>query len=137
MTRTVYTIEHRCPGCGGTATQSFAEEVGFGRLIWWESWHCPGCRHASEGDGIDRLPDELRDYVIAKEGSFRVDLHPRDKLGLMRVFRDEFGMSPSDAIAVYNLLPFGFRTSLTRTEASCIAAKFSPEIAEATIEAER
>lgn len=84
-TGTIYRSTHRCTQCGGVAEQAFAEELQPWGLSWWESWHCIECGQASEAHGRERLSDDLREIVLRAEGSFRVDVVPRDKIGLLRI----------------------------------------------------
>jgi SAM-dependent methyltransferase len=61
-----------CSACGGQQRQSFGERVHVARSTWYLSTFCEGCRAASEADGPDRLPDDLRAIELARNGRWSV-----------------------------------------------------------------
>lgn len=126
---TSITLDHRCTSCGGQAHQAFGERVSATKLWWHESWWCDGCSLRSEADGIDRLPDDLRRHTIAAEGSFTVHVTPRDRPGVLRALRSEFGMTVAGALAAFRALDRPLATSLTHAEARRVANAFPDDAA--------
>ncbi|MND00756.1 hypothetical protein D3C83_194840 [compost metagenome] len=65
-----------------------------------------------------------------------MNVDPRDKLPLLALLRNDFGMSVRDARTTFDLLPGSFRTGLTRTEARVLASRIPQECGDVSIERE-
>ncbi len=102
---------------------SFSEKWQDGRLVWFASYRCPQCGDALEEDGIGRLPENLREAVLAPDGVWAVAL-PAGALratAVINAVRQVLGMSLQEVSELRSTNPEQIGTG-TKAEAERIAA---------------
>lgn len=61
--------------CGANVNANVGDSLHNGKLKWYLSYNCVLCGNAVECDGIDSLPQDIKDAIIAQDGKYALILH--------------------------------------------------------------
>ena len=81
-------VEVKCPACNDSARITLGQSTRAGRLAWWKSESCSSCGRATEADGYDDSPEDVREAILAKDGAWclvaRTEQEARRAMYLLR-----------------------------------------------------
>lgn len=66
--------------CGGELCINAGDSIIDGTFRWYASYHCNNCKLNTEmdGNGIDSIPDDIKDIIIKRDGIWELTSSPSD-----------------------------------------------------------
>jgi len=105
-------IQQRCPNCEAQMTVLFGERDSGEELTWYLSETCSSCGYATESDGYDQLPDNLRDVELQQNGIwslFLISLGANPAVGL-KAIKAVLGLSYTHVAQIRDSIPATVKT---------------------------
>ena len=96
-------ITTKCPDCHNYVKTEINQTAIDSQLRWYESYRCPFCNNAAEADGAGFPPDNIRQMILADQGTFSLSLNnfDVDRIKAMKIIREIFNLSLSEVSALF------------------------------------
>lgn len=78
------------------------------RLVWHRAYSCSNCGNQIEEDGYDLPPDEIREAILAQEGTWSLNIRDTDSYCanvVIKILREALKLSLFDAIKLKKKIP--------------------------------
>ncbi|MGB3511602.1 MAG: hypothetical protein WBA93_20665 [Microcoleaceae cyanobacterium] len=103
-------IIKRCSDCKKEIKIYVGQQI-FGvdlQLVWHSSYSCSNCGTQIEEDGYDIPTDEIREAILAQEGTWSLNIRDIDSYSatiVIKILRKTLKLSLSDAIKLKKKIP--------------------------------
>lgn len=102
--------------CGTTSLAEVGQSFISGRLMWYLSFRCPCCGNATEIDGIEDMPIEIRDAIFQQDGKWGIAIEDSNKnSSVLAILKKALNLSMNEMVQLRRLIP-GIVTTGTKTE---------------------
>jgi hypothetical protein len=88
-----FTPKEPCTACGFPADLDFGDRSTFGRIQHWTALRCAHCGSRTESDGVDPLPNHLRDLELLRYGAWAVVVESPVTTTQWKLLRPELRLS--------------------------------------------
>ncbi|WP_172186887.1 hypothetical protein [Microcoleus asticus] len=98
-----------CGNCGKDIQMFFGQSVFDKQLVWHLSYDCPHCGEAIELDDTGTLPNELREAILAKEGTWNFTVLETEERATLavKILRAAMSLSLAEAMKLKKKMPGG------------------------------
>jgi len=92
--------------CETTSLAEIGQSFISGKLRWYLSFKCPCCGKATQVDGMDDIPIEIRNAILQQEGKWGLIIEDVNKTpSLLAILRKELNLSLNEIAQLRKLIP--------------------------------
>ncbi|MEG4798341.1 hypothetical protein QUA69_25060 [Microcoleus sp. LAD1_D1] len=100
-------IDGLCGNCDKDVQMLVCQSVFDKKVVWHRCYDCPHCGEAIELDDNDAMPNEMREEILAKEGTWNLIVLEKEQRATVvtKILREAMSLSLAEAMKLKKKMP--------------------------------